>query len=188
MSIRTTHNEVNTSYFVTFTCYKWHSLISEADAYSAFYRWFDYLKTIDVKVSGYVIMPNHFHGLFHIPIDCSKNLNQIIANGKRFIAYAIIANLEKLEKEEILQELFTSTSNREKNKGQKHKVFKDSFDAIEILSTDMLNVKLDYIHRNPCQGRWHLADDYTLYAHSSAAFYEKETENKWITDYREIYC
>ena len=187
MAIRTPHNEVNTTYFVTFTCYKWYSLISESEAYNAFYKWFEYLETIDVKVSGYVIMPNHFHGLLHIPIDCSKNLNQIVANGKRFIAYAIIANLEKDKKEAVLQELFASTTDREKDKGQKHKVFKDSFDAIEMLSKDMLTIKLDYMHRNPCQGKWMLADDYTLYTHCSAAFYEKKEENNWVTDYREIY-
>lgn len=110
-----------------------------------------------------------------------------MANGKRFIAYAIIANLEQDKKEAVLQELFASTSEREKDKGQKHKVFKDSFDAIEMLSRDMLIVKLDYMHRNPCQGKWMLADDYTKYAYSSAAFYENEEENKWVTDYREIY-
>ena len=134
-----------------------------------------------------MIIPNHFHGLFHIPLDCPKNLNQIVANGKRFIAYAIIANLEKDKKETVLQELFASTSIREKGKGQKHKVFKDSFDAIEIQSIDMLSTKLEYIHRNPCQGRWNLVEDYTHYAYSSAAFYEKEEEDKWTTDYREIY-
>ena len=187
MSIRTKHNGVNTSYFVTFTCYKWYSLISEADAYQAFYKWFDYLKTIDVQVFGYVIMPNHFHALIHIPIDCLKNLNQIVSNGKRFIAYAIIANLEKHEKEAILQGLFESTTVREKDKGQKHKVFKDSFDAIEILSVDMLTTKLEYMHRNPCQGKWDLVKDYTQYPYSSADFYENEAENTWITDYREIY-
>ena len=187
MTIRTPHIEVITTYFVTFTSYKWYSLISEADAYAAFYKWFEYLKTIDVKVLGHVIMPNHFHGLFHIPIDCPQNLNQIVANGKRFIAYAIIANLEKDKKEYVLQELFASTTNREKDKGPKHKVFKDSFDAIAMLSRDMLIIKLDYLHRNPCQGKWMLAEDYTQYVYSSAVFYEKEEDNKWVTDYREIY-
>ena len=132
-------------------------------------------------------MPNHFHGIIFLEVICPKNINQIIANGKRFIAYAIIKGLERQQNEILLQELFQSTSTREKNKGQKHKVFKDSFDAKEILSTKMLITKLDYMHRNPCEGRWNLVDNFTKYEYSSAAYYELEKDTKWITDYRKIY-
>jgi hypothetical protein len=41
--------------------------------------------------------------------------------------------------------------------------------------------------RNPCQGRWNLVDDFTTYKHSSAAFYDCEQENNYITDYREYF-
>ena len=83
-----------------------------------------YLKSIDVKVLGYVIMPNHFHGIFYIPDHCDKTINQILANGKRFIAYDIIKGLEQQQKESILQELFHSTSEKAKMSGKKHRVFK----------------------------------------------------------------
>jgi hypothetical protein len=32
-----------------------------------------------------------------------------------------------------------------------------------------------YIHNNPVSGKWNLAEDYTLYEHSSASFYEDGT-------------
>jgi len=48
--------------------------------------------------------------------------------------------------------------------------------------------KLDEANRNPCQGKWSLAADFALYSYSSAAYYEQEEENKWVTDYRETYC
>lgn len=37
----------------------------------------------------------------------------------------------------------------------------------------MLEPKLDYMHHNPVKGKWNLADDFTKYPHSSAAFYER---------------
>ena len=162
-------------------------LIEKTQAYSAFYKWFEYLSTIRAKLLGYVIMPNHFHGIIYLDESCPKNINAIVANAKRFMAYYIIKVLEESKQEAILQELFHSTSEKEKNKGQKHKVFKPSFDAKEILSSEMLVVKLSYIHRNPCQGIWKLTDDFATFEHSSASFYELEKPNKWVTDYREIF-
>ena len=179
--------ETNTTYFVTFTCYRWKHLIEEAHAYSAFYKWFAYMKSLEVKVLGYVIMPNHFHGLIHIPEDSPKTINQVLANGKRFIAYDIIKGLEAQKKEIILQELFHATTLKAKNSGKKHRVFKTSSDIKEIYSADMLITKLEYIHRNPNQGKWNLVDDYTTYLYSSAAFYELEKADDLLTDYRTIY-
>ncbi len=31
--------------------------------------------------------------------------------------------------------------------------------------------KLDFMHDNPCRGKWNLVSDVTEYAHSSAKFY-----------------
>lgn len=179
--------ETNTTYFVTFTCYRWKHLIEEADAYASFYKWFEYLESIEVKVLGFVIMPNHFHGLIYIPEDSPNTINQLLANGKRFIAYDIIKGLELLRKEIILQELFNATSEKAKGSGKKHRVFKTSSDIKEILSLDMLITKLEYIHRNPCQGKWNLVGDYTRYMHSSASYYESDKTSPLLTDYRCIY-
>ena len=187
MSIHTLLNSKATSYFITFTCFNWLPLIELANAYSSFYKWFEYLDRIQSKLLAYVIMPNHFHGIIYLEVGCPKNINQLVSTGKRFIAYSIIHGLEKRKREDLLQELFWSTSERERRKGQKHKVFKESFVALEIISIEMLINKLDYIHHNPCQGRWMLAEDFTEYEYSSAGYYEHEKFNKWITDYRKIY-
>ena len=106
MAIKRIQEEENASYFITFTCVKWISLISEAENYEAFYKWFKYLKTIDVKVLAYVIMPNHFHAIFHIPTNCPKTINQIVSNGKRFIAYDIVKQLGLKNNEKLLNFLF----------------------------------------------------------------------------------
>ena len=64
MAVKRLQEEKNTSYFITFTCVKWRNIISESKSNTAFYKWFEYLKTINVKVLAYVIMPNHFHAVF----------------------------------------------------------------------------------------------------------------------------
>ncbi len=100
------------------------------------------------------------------------NLNTIISNGKRFMAYEIINRLEAKENFVVLQYLEGLVSERERKKGQLHKVFKNSFDAKAIITHHFLLQKINYIHNNPVSGKWMLAKDFVEYNHSSASFYE----------------
>jgi hypothetical protein len=76
----------------------------------------------------------------------------------------------------------------EELKGKKHQVFKLSFDAKWIESRESLEKLLDYVHHNPVSGRWNLVDDFALYKHSSASFYELgQSGNRLITDYRDFH-
>jgi len=185
---RTQHININTEYFITFTCYEWLPLIDEAQSYNAFYKWFEYLNKHGFKTLAYVIMPNHFHGILHIPEKSSKSINEIVANGKRFISYDIIKNLKSKKQSHTIEKLKASVSERDMKKGKKHVVFRNSFDCKELTHLEMLQMKVDYMHKNPCQGKWNLAENYLKYPHSSAAFYELDVQNKWITNYAEIYC
>lgn len=47
----------------------------------------------NVDIISCVIMPNHLHIILHFHHE-NFNLNTIIANGKRFIAYQMIIHLE----------------------------------------------------------------------------------------------
>jgi hypothetical protein len=80
-----------------------------------------------------------------------------------------------MQKQDILNYLAAEVSEREKKKGQLHKVFIDSFDAKAIYNEKFFNQKLNYIHLNPVSGKWKLVNDYTEYEHSSASFYETGT-------------
>jgi hypothetical protein len=88
------------------------------------------------------------------------------------MAYELIRRLEKSGNTFLLKELSSALSEREKLKGQKHKVFKDSFDAKAIYTSKFLFQKVDYIHHNPISGKWSLVQDFADYEHSSASFYE----------------
>jgi len=45
-------------------------------------------------ITGYAIMPNHLHMLIAFS-NSGKNINKIIGNGKRFMAYDIVGKLKE---------------------------------------------------------------------------------------------
>jgi putative transposase len=172
MAIRFKHSDTYSMYFCTFTCCNWINLFEIADAYDTVYNWFKVLKEKqDCYVVAYVIMPNHLHCILYFK-KAGFNLNKIVANGKRFIAYEIINRLKEKEATDLLKTLSESLTESEIKKGQIHKVFKNSFDAKAIYSDKFLKQKLDYIHHNPVSGKWNLVKDFTNYEHSCASFYE----------------
>ena len=86
-------------------------------------------------------MPNHVHCILYFP-EIEFNLNRILGNGKRFMAYEIINRLEAANDTKTLKILQDALTERERNKKQLHKVFKDSFDAKAIFSEKFLIQKL----------------------------------------------
>ncbi len=140
-------------------------------SYDLVYNWFNILKNDKIEIIAYVIMPNHVHCILYFP-EAGFNLNKILSNGKRFMAYEIINRLEFANEITTLQILQDALTEREKKKKQLHKVFKDSFDAKAIFSEKFLIQKLNYIHHNPVSGKWNLSADFVSYEHSSASFYE----------------
>lgn len=89
------------------------------------------------------------------------------------MAYEIIKGLENNKEVLLLDELQSKVSKRERTKGQRHKVFEESFDAKECQSMKFILEKIKYIHHNPVSKRWQLVTDFTEYEYSSASFYEK---------------
>ena len=172
-------------YFITFTCHKWLSLIDKTNSYDAIYNWFNILKKRNHDVLAYVIMPNHLHLLMYYS-GSSRNLNFEIGEAKRFLAYEIIKRLEKLNEVALLKELGHAVQLKDKSRGKLHEVWEDSFDCKECRTEKFIMQKLQYIHNNPCNGKWKLADDPLHYQHSSAGFYISGKEGFFaVKDYRE---
>ncbi|HTI58159.1 hypothetical protein [Mucilaginibacter sp.] len=187
MAVKTQHDTTNqNTWFITFTNHSWIPLFEITSSYDLVYKW---LKLIDnnygVRTLAFVIMPNHAHLLLKLP-GGDIDLNKLIGNGKRFMAYEIVKRLDKMGRQDVLIKLSSDCTVRERAKGQKHKAFEKSFDAKPVYSMDFLNQKLDYIHHNPVNGKWSLCGDFVDYEHSSAAFYELERPHPLadITDYR----
>ena len=158
-------------YYCTFTCYNWLPLIDLTKSYDIVYNWFNILIQDNRHIIAYVIMPNHIHFIIYFP-KAGFNLNTIIGNAKRFMAYEIINRLKEKGNVELLHRLENLVTERERKKGQLHKIFKDTFDAKAIITQHFLLQKINYIHNNPVTGKWMLAKDFIAYEYSSASFYE----------------
>ena len=134
MSSHVSHSNEYAFYFITFTCYQWLHLFKLTNSYDVVYKWFDYIKgAYSIKTTAYVIMPNHVHCILFFP-SSNYDLNKLVSNGKRFIAYDIVKRLQQDEHHDILLRLKEGLTERHLKKGQLHKVFEDSFDAKPILS------------------------------------------------------
>ena len=94
MSVKYKHTDIYSMYFCTFTCFNWLPLIETTKSYDQVYNWFNILKREKVSVVAYAIMPNHLHCILHFP-EPNFNLNEIISNAKRFMAYEIVNRLEE---------------------------------------------------------------------------------------------
>lgn len=174
------------TFFITFTCHKWMNLIETVKGYDLIYNWFDILKTKGHYIHGYVIMPNHVHALISF-IEVEQTINTIIGNGKRFIAYEIIKRLRCQSETQILKQLSDHVHYTRKLKCQKHEVWERSFDWKECNNAHFINQKLDYIHTNPCSGKWSLCSNPAEYIHSSAGFYIDNIQGIYsITNVAEI--
>lgn len=173
-------------YFITFTCHQWLPLLELVNGYDCVYNWFTVLRDKGHIVTGYVIMPNHIHLLLHFA-GGSSSLNTVVGNGKRFMAYEIVKRLEDTNQVSLLHKLQKSVRTKDKNRGKKHEVWKDSFDVKECRTEHFILQKLYYIHNNPCSGKWKLADSPIRYQHSSALFYINGKHAVYpVKDYREF--
>jgi len=196
MSVKTVHELPNELYFCTFTCTNWLSLFEITQSYDEVYKWLLIAHKKSFRTCSFVIMPNHLHFIMATPFG-NANLNTLVSNGKRFLAYEIVERLKNSKHNQLLKQLENEVTRSDKKRGKLHQVFKPSFDARLILDEKMLFQKMDYlpslklwqpsIHHNPVRGKWNLVNDFVLYPHSSAAFYELGTLCQFpLTHYAEI--
>ncbi len=152
------------------------NLIETTDSYDLVYKWMDHLKSKGHKIIGYVIMPNHVHVL----VDFTKthqSINTIVGNGKRFMAYDIIKRLKAKGQNDVLSALSKNVEAKRKANKKQHEVWELSFDWKYCNSYKFIKQKLDYMHNNPCTGKWNLSESPVDYLHSSAKYYAGELGN-----------
>lgn len=171
---------------ITFTCAGWLPLIEQVNGYDLVYNWFDILKSNGHQIIGYVIIPNHVHVMIAF-VQTATSINNMIGNGKRFMAYAIVERLEKLGAEETLLQLSKRVEPVRLAKNKRHDVWELSFDWKLCTSETFMKQKLDYYHKNPCSSKWSLAAAPIQYIHSSAYFYNTGTQGVYpVLNYREV--
>jgi putative transposase len=114
---------------------------------------------------AFVIMPNHVHFIGRFSKDHS--LSDIMRDFKRHTARQIIRQLQAKDNTDTLNLL----KQLNEDNRQEHKVWEDGYDARDIFSIEFLEQKLNYLHHNPCQPHWNLAETPEDYPWSSARFY-----------------
>ena len=154
MSRKTKIEHKDGLYFLTFTCAKWINLFEITKSYDLVYNWFNILKKNGNNICGYVIMPNHLHAIIAFKNAENKAIDTMVGNGKRFMAYEIIERLKENKNTELLNELSNIVTVSDRKRGKLHEVFEPSFDWKECISDEFTETKLNYIHNNPCSGKW----------------------------------
>jgi hypothetical protein len=186
MPVRKTIPEKDGVYFLTFTCARWLPLFAIADGYNYAYKWFDVLVKDGHYIIGYVIMPSHLHAIIAFR-NRGKSLNSIIGNGKRFLAYDLVAALKQKQETTILNQLNEWVNVTDKSRNKEHEVFEPSFDWKECRTQKFIIQKLNYIHWNPCKSIPKLAELPEQYQHSSAKFYITGEQGVYnVTSYMEL--
>ena len=125
-----------------------------------------YLRTSGrMKLYVFVIMPNHIHLI--VKLFQEYILSDMMRDFKRHTARQIIRQFmakEESSKLDLLRDL-------NKDSRQEYKVWEDRYDARDVFSREFLEQKMEYIHHNPCQPYWNLAQLPEDYPWSSARFY-----------------
>jgi REP element-mobilizing transposase RayT len=165
-------------FFITFTCHNWLQLISITNSYDLVYKWFDVLKSKGHFITGYVIMPNHIHATIAFR-KTNKSINKIIGDGKRFIGYEMTKRLKENNHGDLLQVMENAVNSSDKKRGKLYEIWEDSFDWKECIDSKYILQKLEYMHMNPCTGKWMLAENPFEYVHSSARFYISGEQGKY---------
>jgi hypothetical protein len=88
---------------------------------------------------------------------------------------------------DLLKQLEQGVTASDKRRGKLHEVWEDSFDWKECNSWKMIIQKLNYMHANPCRGKWKLVENPVEYVHISAKYYITGEQGRYaVTNYMEL--
>ncbi|MEO1654251.1 MAG: transposase [Bacteroidota bacterium] len=133
-----------------------------------------------VKIYGFVIMPNHIHLLWkmlppHILVNVQRDF-------MKFTAQQIKKDLKE-NHPALLSQFKSNQADR------KYQFWQGKARNTFMPSREILEQKLDYIHHNPMQGKWMLANALDEYLYSSYTFYEMEDKRYgFLSHYREEFA
>lgn len=96
---------------------------------------------LDLKIHGYVIMPDHLHLLTNIPDEQPVKLQDILARFRRFTGTKISEMLRLDGKQWALDKLATT--------GKGIALWETHYYPVDASRIDILSQKLGYIHLNP---------------------------------------
>ena len=166
--------------FFTAVCYEWLKLLEDDEVKHIIVE--ALRKRVlngQVKVCEFVIMPNHIHLIWRI--QNGFKLEEAQRDFLKFTAKEIMNRLRLQKGEEGLEEIYVGLKDR------KYQVWKRNSMSIDLIHEWFFKQKFDYLHENPCQPHWQLAEQPEDYKYSSASFYEEgKDEFGFLTHHVEI--
>ena len=130
-----------------------------------------------VSVYAFVIMPNHLHLLWKIKPPFL--LQQVQRDFLKYTAQQIKFDLAS-NHPEVLKRFYVGAKDRQYQFWERNPL------SVCCYNLQITEQKLDYIHGNPVQEKWKLANLPEEYPFSSANFYHTNTDNfGFLTHYRD---
>ena len=147
---RKSYLEIGKIYFWTATINKWQNLLFENEFKEIIINSLSYLSDLGkIDVFAFVIMPNHIHLIWR-----TKELNGKETAQGSFLKHTAHQFMKRILKENTdkLKRYAVNASNKN------HEFWQRDSLAIELYSPNVAFQKLEYIHNNPLQEKWQLAN------------------------------
>ncbi|MFM9841178.1 MAG: transposase [Cyclobacteriaceae bacterium] len=172
--------EKNPVQFFTAVCYNWLHLLKD-DSYKQIIT--DALavrvRKGHVKVIAFVVMPNHIHLIWRV--QNGYQLQDVQRDFLKFTSREIIHKIKAEGGELALESIYVGLKDR------KYQVWKRNSMSIDLVHEKFFRQKFDYLHNNPCQAHWKLADHPEDYKFSSAGFYDTgKSDFDFLTHHDEL--
>ena len=162
--------------FFTATILKWQHLLSDEFKQIVVEAMNWLVEKRRCKIYGFVIMPNHIHLLWKI----EDGFERVDVQG------ALLSFTAHEFKSKLKYNIETLANYKVNLTDRTFQFWERDAMVKECWSEKFFEQKLDYIHNNPLQPHWCLADAPEYYYWSSASFYENgECLFKFITHYKD---
>ncbi len=102
------------------------------------------------------------------------------------MAYEIIKRLQAKEENGLLLTLQNNVEVKRRANNKLHDVWKLSFDWKYCKSMQFIKQKLNYMHDNPCSGKWNLCDSPIEYIYSQQNIIQQANGFYIVTDTEHI--
>ena len=150
-------------YFFTATVLEWKPILKFDKYKDIIIESFKFLvKSERVRIFAFVIMPNHFHTVWKIDKGLEKSDFQ--RDSMKYTGQTILRDL-KINHIEIHRTLYVGAKDRNYQFWERNPL------SIPLYSQKVVEQKINYIHGNPINLKWNLADEPQDYKYSSAGFY-----------------
>ena len=135
-------HETHQAHFITATIVEWLPVFSSAACCDILVRSLEFSREKKgLQIYGWVILDNHFHAILKAP-ELSETLRAL----KSFTAGQILQQVEQEGRDWLLNQL---TYYRAAHKSTAHQVWQEGSHPQAIMTDEMMEQKLEYLHNNP---------------------------------------